>query len=254
MIYKFPVTIPQLSGNEPRMLYVYTPKGYERNRRKRYPVLYLFDGHNMFYDKDAAYGKSWGVGKYLDRTRTQLIVVAIECDKKGGRLSEYSPFDFEDSKYGSVKGRAKLHMDWIVRKLKPEIDKHFRTKRGRTNTFIGGSSMGGLISLYALLQYNRTFGGAMCLSPSLWTAPEKIHELVKKAKLEQDTVLYLDYGANELIWHKGMDEILPTIVGALYRRGISLTFRIVPEGEHCEACWEKQLPFAINTLMYKRNF
>ena len=88
MIYKFPVTVPQLTGNEPRMLYVYTPKGYERNRRKRYPVLYLFDGHNMFYDKDAAYGKSWGVGKYLDRTRTQLIVVAVECDKKGGRLSE----------------------------------------------------------------------------------------------------------------------------------------------------------------------
>ncbi|MBQ5672015.1 MAG: alpha/beta hydrolase, partial [Oscillospiraceae bacterium] len=107
MIYKFPVTIPQLSGNEQRMLYVYTPKGYERNRRKRYPVLYLFDGHNVFYDKDAAYGKSWGVGKYLDRTRTQLIVVAIECEKTGGRLSEYSPFDFSDPKYGNVKGRAK---------------------------------------------------------------------------------------------------------------------------------------------------
>ena len=69
-----------------------------------------------------------------------------------------------------------------------------------------------------------------------------------------DTVLYLDYGANEMIWHKGMNEILPTIVGALYRRGIPLTFRIVPEGEHCEACWEKQLPFAFNTLLYKRNF
>lgn len=254
MIYKFPITIPQLSGDDQRMLYVYTPKGYERNRRKRYPVLYLFDGHNMFYDKDAAYGKSWGVGKYLDHNRTQLIVVAIECDKKGGRLSEYSPFDFSDSKYGDVKGRAKIHMDWIVHKLKPAIDKHFRTKRGRTNTYIGGSSMGGLISLYAVLQYNRVFGGAMCLSPSLWTAPYKIHELVMSAKIDTQTTLYLDYGANELAWHKGMDEILPAIVGALYRRGIPLTFRIVPEGEHCEACWEKQLPFAINTIMYKRNF
>ena len=55
MIYKFPVTIPQLSGNAKRMLYVYTPKGYERNYRKRYPVLYMFDGHNMFYDKDAVW-------------------------------------------------------------------------------------------------------------------------------------------------------------------------------------------------------
>ena len=90
MIYKFPVTIPKLTGNEPRTLYVYTPKGYERNRRKKYPVLYLFDGHNMFYDKDAAYGKSWGVGKYLDRTRTQIIVVAIECEKTlAGQPTQY---------------------------------------------------------------------------------------------------------------------------------------------------------------------
>ena len=114
--------------------------------------------------------------------------------------------------------------------------------------------MGGLISLYALLQYNKTFGGAMCLSPSLWTAPRKIYELITTANLNPETVLYLDYGANEMVWHKGMNEILPAIVGALYRRGIPLTFRIVPEGEHCEACWEKQLPIAINSMMYKRNF
>lgn len=254
MIYKWPITIPQLSGDTTRMLYVYTPKGYERNRRKKYPVLYMFDGHNVFYDKDAAYGKSWGVGKYLDKTRAQLIVVAIECDKEGGRLSEYSPFDFVDSKYGTFKGRGKVTMDWIVKKLKPNIDRHFRTKRGRTNTFIGGSSMGGLMSLYALLAYNDTFGGAMSLSPSLWVSPEGVYDLIANAKLDPDTVLYLDYGANELIWHEGMGNILSMIVGALYGRSIPLTFRIVPEGEHCEACWEKQLPFAIGTLLYKRTF
>lgn len=254
MIYKWPITIPQLSGETTRMLYVYTPKGYERNRRKKYPVLYMFDGHNIFWDKDAAYGKSWGMGKYLDKIRAQLIVVAVECDKQGGRLSEYSPFDFDDPKHGVCVGRGKLTMDWMVRELKPHIDRRFRTKRGRVNTFIGGSSMGGLMSLYALLAYNDTFGGAMCLSPSLWTAPESIYELVTHAKLHPDTVLYLDYGANELVWHKGMDKILPVIVGALYGRGIPLTFRIVPEGEHCEACWEKQLPFAVGTLLYKRTF
>ncbi len=253
MIYKFPITIPQLSGNEPRMLYVYTPKGYERSPRRRYPVLYMFDGHNVFFDKDAAYGKSWGVGKYLDRTHTQLIVVAIECSKTN-RLSEYSPFDFVDVKYGANKGRAKIHMDWIVHKLKPEIDKHFRTKRGRTHTFIGGSSMGGLISLYALLQYNRVFGGAMCLSPSLWVNPEGMYYLAQTAKLDPDTTLYMDYGANEMVWHKGMKENMAAVVAALYGRGVPLTFRIVPEGEHCEACWEKQLPFAINTLLYKKQF
>lgn len=252
MIHKSTITIPPLSGEEPRSLYVYTPKGYERNRHRRYPVLYLFDGHNIFYDKDAAYGKSWGVGKYLDQHKSQLIVVAIECSKSGHRLSEYSPFDFEDVAHGSVKGRANVHMDWIVEELKPFIDKKYRTKRGRKHTFIGGSSMGGLISLYALMEYNHVFGGAMCLSPSLWTAPEKIHRMIAFADLDPDTVLYIDYGANELIWHKGMTDILPAITGALYRRSVLMTFRLVPEGEHCEACWEKQLPFAIETLLYKR--
>lgn len=251
MIYEFPITIPPLSGDAQRLLYVYTPKGYERNRRKRYPVLYMFDGHNMFYDEDAAYGKSWGMGQYLDRTRTQLIVVAIECDKEGGRLSEYSPFDFVDTQYGTFPGRANIHMDWIVRKLKPAIDRHFRTKQSRANTFIGGSSMGGLISLYALMHYNKTFGGAMCLSPSLWVNPEGVYSLIENAELDPNTVLYLDYGENELKWHEGMPEVLPKAVGALYDRNIPLTFRIVPNGDHCEASWEKQLPFAINTLLYK---
>ena len=254
MIYKSTVTIPELSGSEPRNLYVYTPKGYEYNRHRRYPVLYLFDGHNVFYDKDAAYGKSWGVGKYMDQTRTQMIVVAVECSRQGQRLSEYSPFDFEDSVHGAFEGRAKLHMDWIVQVLKPTIDRKYRTKRGRTHTFIGGSSMGGLISLYALMEYNAVFGGAMCLSPSLWVSPEGVCEMISEAQLDPDTVLYLDYGANELLWHEGMPQLLPAVVGELYRRSVLLTFRIVPEGEHCEACWEKQLPFAIGTLMYKRRF
>ena len=254
MIYKWPITIPQLSGDATRMLYVYTPKGYERNKRKKYPVLYMFDGHNMFFDTDAAYGKSWGLGKYLDRTRTQLIVVAIECDKNGGRLSEYSPFDFVDSKYGTFRGRGRDTMEWITKKLKPSIDRHFRTKKGRKNTFIGGSSMGGLMSLYALMEYNAVFGGAISMSPSLWVSPDGVYNLIAKAQLDPDTVLYMDYGANELVWHEGMAQLLPTIVGALYGRGLLMTSRIVPEGEHCEACWEKQLPFAISTLLYKRTF
>ncbi len=252
MIYKWPITIPLLSGETTRMLYVYTPKGYERNKRKRYPVLYMFDGHNVFWDKDAAYGKSWGMGKYLDKTRGQLIVVAVECDKQGGRLSEYSPFDFADSKHGTFKGRGRDTMEWMVHTLKPEIDRRFRTKRGRAHTFIGGSSMGGLMSLYALLEYNHVFGGAMSLSPSLWVSPEGMNQLAATAKLNPNTVLYMDYGANELVWHPGMGEALAMVAGTLYGRGVPLTFRIVPEGEHCEGSWEKQLPFAIGTLLYKR--
>ena len=68
MVKKWNITIPELTGEEERRLYVYLPKSYTTNRRKRYPVLYMFDGHNLFFDSDATYGKSWGLKKYLEKT------------------------------------------------------------------------------------------------------------------------------------------------------------------------------------------
>ena len=90
MIKKWNVTIPELTGDEERRLYVYLPRSYQKKRQKRYPVMYMFDGHNLFFDSDASFGKSWGLKKYMDLTNQDLIIVGIECNHSPdfGRLIE----------------------------------------------------------------------------------------------------------------------------------------------------------------------
>ena len=92
MIITWEITIPPLTGDAPRRAYVCLPEGREESGRS-YPVLYMFDGHNVFFDDHATYGKSWGMADYMEKTRTPLIIVGIECNHSpdGGRLSEYSP-------------------------------------------------------------------------------------------------------------------------------------------------------------------
>ena len=87
MVKKWNITIPQLSDEE-RRVYVYLPDSYRRSQ-KRYPVLYMFDGHNLFFDSDATYGKSWGLKKYMDQSKTQLIIVAVECSHAGSRIGKH---------------------------------------------------------------------------------------------------------------------------------------------------------------------
>ena len=89
MIQKWDVTIPALTGEEPRGVYLYLPADYDYAPERRYPVLYMFDGHNVFFDSDATYGKSWGLGEYLDAYGVPLIVAAVECNHHpdNGRLS-----------------------------------------------------------------------------------------------------------------------------------------------------------------------
>lgn len=251
MIKKWNITISALTGDEKRGLYVYLPKSYQYNRRKRYPVLYMFDGHNLFFDSDATYGKSWGLKDYMEKTGAQMIIVGIECNHSPdhGRLREYSPFTFEMNDQ-VIQGLGNITMEWIVNVLKPQIDKSFRTLPGRNNTFIAGSSMGGLMSLYAVLKYNRVFSKAAALSPSVWVAPDKIKHLIKNSKVKKDTVVYLDYGSEEFVNHESMEEMFHDTVYHLMKRHINVTSRVIPNGNHSEASWEKQLPFVINTLLY----
>lgn len=123
MIRKWNITIPELSGKQKRRVYVYLPSSYKKDPNKRYPVLYMFDGHNVFLDSDATYGKSWGMKDYMDRTRTQMIIAAVECNHSpdNGRLREYSPYDFNDFSFGPVKGEGRKTMDWMVNKDRKSV-------------------------------------------------------------------------------------------------------------------------------------
>lgn len=253
MVKKWNITIPELSGSEVRSAYLYLPESYQYDAQKRYPVLYMFDGHNVFFDSDATYGKCWGMKEYMDYTNTQLIIAAVECNHSpdNGRLREYSPYSFTDPKLGMISGKGKLTMEWLTRSFKRDIDARFRTLPDREHTFIAGSSMGGLISLYALFAYNEVFSRAAALSPSLWTNVSRMEQLIMGAKHLPDTVLYMDYGSEEMKNHAGMMQSYKKIVSCLLARGICLDSRIVPGGTHCEASWERQIPFFMNTLLYQ---
>ena len=142
-------------------------------------------------------------------------------------------------------------MDCFCGTFKPFIDAHFPTLPDREHTFIAGSSMGGLMSLYALLAHNHVFSRAAALSPSLWCAPAQLEQLIREAEIAPDTVLYMDYGQREMGNHAKMSRRLSRTARLLLERGVLLDFRIVPGGEHCEASWERQIPFFMNTLLYE---
>ena len=249
MVRKGNVTIPELTGTAKRRIYVYLPDSYRREPERRYGVMYMFDGHNVFFDSDATYGKSWGMGKYMRRAAKQMIIVAVECNHVGnGRLQEYAPFDFRNGELGIIKGKGKLYMDWLVKQLKPEIDKTYRTLPDRGNTLICGSSMGGLMAMYAVTRYNHVFRRAACLSPSVWVDLKKVLAMIEGSAIAGDTCIYMDYGSQELANHEGNLEGLVAVANALVRNHADLTFRIVPGGSHCEASWEKQIPIFMECL------
>ena len=254
MIFTWEIPIPALTGDEPRKVYVYVPKAASKDPDARYPVLYMFDGHNVFYDRDATYGKSWGMKKYLDRTRTGLIVAAVDCDHRPphARLDEYSPFSFTDHQFGQITGKGDLFMDWLVNTLKPIIDERYPTIPCREATWIAGSSMGGLMTLYALTAYNGVFSRGAALSPSMWLVRGRMTEMIRKTAYAPGTIIYMDYGQREMGNHRGMLRCFRQTADALLDRGVLLNCRLVPNGDHCEECWEEQIPFFMHTLFYER--
>ncbi len=252
MIDCFDVTLNALPGDRPRRAWVYVPDFVAEEEAARLPVLYMFDGHNLFFDEEATYHKSWGLKEFLEESETPLIVAATECNHghHNERLSEYSPFSAPMFDAGYIKGRGKATMDWYVGEFKPYIDANYPTLPDREHTFIGGSSMGGLMTLYAILRYNKVFSRGAALSPSIWFAKERLESLIRNAPVRQDTVLYMDYGQQEM-FNRQMSDWYGRVTELLMEKKINLTSRVVPHGVHSEASWERQVPFFINTLLYE---
>ena len=249
MIKKWYITIPRLSGEKKRRAYIYLPESYHKSTDTRYPVMYMFDGHNVFFDSDATYGKSWGMNQYMQKNRKQLIIVGVECNHEGNcRLQEYSPFSYENSTLGNIKGKGQIYMNWLIKELKPYIDEHYRTLPDRKNTIIAGSSMGGLMALYGACAYNHVFQRAACLSPSLWVDPGKVVQMVAKAQIRRDTCIYMDYGSEEMGNHLANAEAMISTSHLLLTKRVNLAMRIVPGGNHSEASWERQIPIFMDCL------
>jgi predicted alpha/beta superfamily hydrolase len=229
--------IPQLDRH--RRVWIYLPENYSSSKKK-YPVLYMQDGQNVFDDATSAYGE-WGVDEALDslgKQHKEIIVVAIDngADK---RMNEYSPYDTEE--YG--KGEGSQYVDFLVQTLKPFIDKHYRTMKDEKNTFIAGSSMGGLISFYAVLKYPKVFGGAGVFSPSFWIAPQLKHIEPGHAKKVKGKIYFY---AGQAEGEHMVPDMLNVFEQMRIHSKAKMQTVIRADGKHNEPTWRNEFP-----LFYK---
>jgi predicted alpha/beta superfamily hydrolase len=223
--------IPQLDRT--RRIWVYLPKGYATSS-KIYPVLYMHDGQNLFNEQTAPFGE-WGVDEALDTLQQKLgkecIVVGI--DNSRYRLREYNPYD--DAR--GNKGEGAAYMEFIVNTLKPFIDTKYRTKKGPENTFIAGSSMGGLISFYAMLQYPKVFGAGGIFSPSFWIAPQLFND-AEKFSTTGSPRFYMYAGKMEPPSMVTDNEKMTAILQKKQQYSIRLVTD--PLGKHNEKSWRQE--------------
>ncbi len=222
--------IPQL--NRKRRIWIYLPQEYAFTK-KRYPVLYMHDGQNLFDAVTSSFGE-WGVDEIMDSiaSRKQMIVVGVD---HGGdkRLTEYNPYN---SRFG--KGEGDAYVDFLVNTLKPFIDKTYRTEPPKESTFIAGSSMGGLISMYAVFKHPEVFGAAGIFSPAFWLVPELYQKADSLQKI--NAAVYFVCGEQE---SNEMVTDMKKMYEELKQKGDKkLFYKQVKDGKHNELFWKKELP------------
>jgi predicted alpha/beta superfamily hydrolase len=226
--------MPQLNRN--RRIWMYLPPGYASSK-KSYPVIYMHDGQNLF-DNATSYSGEWGVDEFLDsiisKGKKAMIVVGIDNGQED-RMSEYNPWKFQN--FGE--GEGDKYVDFLVKTLKPYFDKYYRTLSNKQNTFVAGSSMGGLISLYVVLKYPETFGGAGIFSPAFWTAPGIDSTVVLQSKKIHSKLFFYAGGKEGEAMVPDMIRIEKEIK---IKSSSPIKEIIDPEAQHNEAAWRKWFP------------
>lgn len=241
----------------PRPVDVWLPSGFDA--RIRYPVLYMHDGQNLFRPEDAFGGEPWAVDRAIMRlvdagTIPPVIVVGVwnagdnrwgeYLPEKPGRTPELQTFAPSFAEKFPVQISSNLYLQFLVGELKPFIDRTYATRPDRANTFVMGSSMGGLISLYAVTEYPQVFGGAGCLSTH-WLIGENLLVDYFADSLPQPGRhrLYFDYGTETLDagygpFQKRMDAHMQA---AGYRSGVDWVTRKFEGAEHSELSWRNRV-------------
>jgi len=233
-------------GNR-RDLLVYTPASYARGTT-RYPVIYMQDGQNLF-DAATSFAGDWGLKTALawaSRRGLEAIVVGIP-NMGNARIDEYTPF--MDPKAGG--GNGDRYLDYLINTVKPLVDARFRTLPDRAHTGIAGSSLGGLISLYAYFRYPSVFGFAAALSPALWFANAAILDVAEQApRAAGGGRIYFDVGLPEGTAHVSLARRLRDILLAKgYEPSRELRWVEDEEGRHHESAWGKRFRKALPFLL-----
>ena len=229
----------QILGNL-REITVYLPAGYDERDEARYPVLYMQDGQNLF-DAHRAYvpGNHWRLQDAADaaigeRGARPMIIVGV--DHAGpARIDEYTPVNDERHKGG---GRAADYARFLIEELKPAIDARFRTLPDAEHTGVGGSSLGGLVSLYLVLKHPQVFRRAAVMSPSIWWAGRKILDEVDAFQGPAPR-LWLDIGGRE-----GVDALRDAqeLNGRVRRKNWpDVKYYEEMRADHSERAWAKRV-------------
>ena len=236
----FVIEAPQL--HTAKKIWVYLPKDYVTSEKK-YSVIYMHDAQNLF-DAKTSYSGEWNVDEKLDSLKAPIVVVAIEHGNEK-RIDELTPY--KNEKYGG--GNADNYLEFIVKTLKPHIDKTFRTKTKKKNTTIMGSSLGGLTSYYAVLKYPEIFGKAGVFSPSFWFTKD-IYTLTKKSKKIKSKIYFLcgDAESDDMVSDLNKMEY---VLNSNRCSCLNLNKkRIVKGGQHNEKLWRDGFVKALLWLGY----
>ncbi len=223
---------------------IYLPLGYQ-GCNERYPVLYMHDGQNLF-DTVTSYSGEWRVDKTLNELshdpRLHLIVVGIDHGD-GARVNELSPWSHPQ--YGAAEGDD--YLNFITDQLRPFINLHYRTKPEREHTAIMGSSMGGLMTHYAVHRRCDVFGKAGIFSPSYWFS-EEVFKFTKDCPVREDTRLYFLMGLQESDTMVGGFEKMVQQIEATEHPAHNLLVKTVSDRGHSESFWAEEFSSAVRWL------
>ncbi len=225
-----------------RKIHVYLPPGYDEDTEQRYPVIYMHDGQNLFDPSDAFGGMPWAADEtaqqlILSRAISPMIIVGIDNDG-GARIDEYTPVAAERGRMRGRGGKADDYGRMIIEELKPFIDGEYRTRPEREFTGLGGSSLGGLVSLYLGLKRPDVFSRLAVMSPSVWWANNQIIREAAKIAERLPLRIWLDIGKREGPQIKHQVRALKEILLANgWKSGEDFAYFEIPGAQHNEAAW-----------------
>lgn len=235
-----------------RKITVYLPDDYYESDRD-YPVLYIQDGQNAFFDRLSYCGISWGFLDYVEDYQMDIIMVAIPCNGAGfKRMDEYGPWPIcEELSYQETQiegeiigGEGEAYVEWMAYELKPYIDRRFRTIKD--DTAIVGSSMGGVISAYASLKYPEIFNKCAALSTAFWFYMDEFEELIESHDYTCLKRFYFDLGEFEGCGSEVIDEWYIESNNDIYQllkdRVENLEYRYFEGACHNEQEWRERVP------------
>ncbi len=236
--------------NKKRRIWIYLPEAYDTSSKK-YPVVYMHDGQNLF-DQSLAHSGEWEVDETLDafREEDKLELIIVGIDNGGNeRIDEYTPWEITN--YPS-KQQGDAYIQFIKENLKPFIDKNYRTQSKREQTAIMGSSLGGLLSYYAVLQYPETFGKAGIFSPSFEIVNKSL-DFAKDHGNIKDTKMYFMSGTKESEHMVAkMQQTIQLMINSGFPES-NIKSKVVKEGEHNEKLWRDEFEPAIKWLFESDN-